>query len=60
MQKWRRFQAQYHLDDQVEGDTLLNGPDVDPVVANDVADHVKNSREFFGVQEKTVATIRFC
>lgn len=35
--------AGYHLDDQVEPDAVVNGPEVNQVVA----DYMKNSREFF-------------
>jgi len=39
----------YRLDDQVEADSITNGPEVDPLVA----EYVKNSQEFSGVQEST-------
>ena len=40
----------YHLVDQVDDDTLLNGPDVDSAIA----DYVKNSQEFFSIRENSV------
>jgi len=44
----------YHLEDQVEDDAITNGSEVDPVVADYNAGSVKNSQEFFGVQENSV------
>jgi len=43
----------YHQDDQVETDSVVDGPEVDPLVSG----YVKNSQSFSGVQEPSVAYI---